>query len=114
MGWFAGGMPLEGWTQSNGQPNTMYSYTVETWGRTARSTHVRIKCWVRMRYYNSFFSYAIGHQCTVNGVYQSATIKSGRKFWGSTPTGGLTARGPETGTAPCGTAPTPSSTRTFP
>ena len=44
MGWFAGGMPLEGWTQSNGQPNTMYSYTVETWGRTARSTHVRIKC----------------------------------------------------------------------
>lgn len=82
MGWFVKGMPLEGWTQSNGQPNTMYSYTVETWGRTARSTHVRIKCWVRMRYYNSFFSYAIGHQCTVNGVYQSATIKSGRKFWG--------------------------------
>lgn len=82
MGWFAGGMPLEGWTQSNGQPNTMYSYSVETWGRTARSTHVRLKLWVRMRYYDSFFSYAIGHQCTVNGVYQNASIKHDRKFWG--------------------------------
>lgn len=76
------GIAWGGACQSNGQPQTYYEYAVETWGRTASSIHVRLKIRVRMKWYSSYFSFAIAHECKVNGVYQSASIKDTRKFWG--------------------------------
>ena len=68
--------------QSNGDPGTYYEYGAEYSNRRSDRVHVRLWVWLRLAYRSNYFSFAIGHECKVNGVYQSTNIKMDRTFWG--------------------------------
>lgn len=75
-------IPLEGACQSNGSPGTYYKYTAEVSNRRPGWVHYKLWVYLRMATRSSFFSFGITHACKVNGVYQTAWIKSDRTFWG--------------------------------
>lgn len=88
-----GTIPLSGGTESNSgpkpcAPSTYYEYRVTTSNRTAKSIHVKVELWLRMGNYNSFFTYAISHDCWVRGgnsgswKYAYTLPKWNRLFWG--------------------------------
>lgn len=75
-------VPMEGWTESNGSPDVYYRYELSTSNRTASTVHVVLRLSLRLRYYSSYYSFRVAHECTVNGVYQYRDIKTDRSFWG--------------------------------
>jgi len=85
------GIAWSGATQSGGAPKTFYWYEAEYSNRTATTVHVKLKLWVRMNTYSSYFSFQIAHETKVYKVsddsvieeaYQWAWIKQGRGWWG--------------------------------
>lgn len=75
-------LPMSGATESSGDPTTFYEYSLETWGRTASSVHVRLSLRLRMRDFGNYYSFRIAHECRVNGTYAYADVKATRAFWG--------------------------------
>lgn len=75
-------IPIKGQTESEGSPSTYYEYEVVASNRRADKVHIQLKLWVRMKNFSNYFSFAIGHECKVNGVYQYHVFKNDRKWWG--------------------------------
>ena len=79
--------------QSNGHPGTYYEYTASYSNRRNNKVHVTLKLRLHMTYKSAYCSFAVGHECKVNGVYQSTNIKMDRTFWGGWDTYGYTPYG---------------------
>lgn len=75
-------IPWQAHVQANARPETYYSYSVNTSNRTSTSIHVQLFVSLHMRWWSSYYSFKIAHECKVNGVYQYQDIKTTRYMWG--------------------------------
>lgn len=82
-------IPKYAYTQSNGDPYSLYEYKWSVSNRTSTSVRLKLEVWVRMQDWSNYFSFQIAHETMVytnasrkDGVYQWAWIKQGRGWWG--------------------------------
>lgn len=80
-------IPMGGATQSQGHPRTYYQYGLSVSDRNSTSVYVRLTLSLRMQWWSNYFSFAIAHECKVQGYYQARTLKYDRHWWGHQWTG---------------------------